>query len=155
VETSPRASNPGDQREHATVEDLLHEARARIPRWSPVEARRALTRGALLIDIRDEAQRAAGEVPGACFVPRNALEWRLDPSCAHRDRELARRGVPVIVMCEEGYQSSLAAAALRRFGLDAGDLIGGFHAWARAGLPVTPERAPLRRHFADRGLHKG
>src|SRR3954447_21795750 len=125
-----------------TAEDLLDEARALIPRWSPHEARRMLKRGALLIDIRDDGQRAAGEVPIARVVPRNVLEWRLDPACEHRDRKLARRDIALIVMCEEGYQSSLAAATLRRLGLDAGDLIGGFQAWIQAGLPVTPPSTP-------------
>src|SRR5215207_11074356 len=75
-----------------------------------------LRRGALLIDIRDDGQRAAGEVPIACIVPRNSLEWRLDPACEHRDRALARRDVSLVVMCEEGYQSSQAAAAKARPG---------------------------------------
>lgn len=120
-----------------TVEDLLEEARARIPRWSPQAADRARGQGALLIDIRDERHRAMGGVPDAHVVPRNALEWRLDPACEHRDAKLARRDVPLILMCQEGYQSSLAAATLRRLGLDAGDLVGGFQAWVEAGLPVT------------------
>ena len=82
-----------------------------------------------------------GLIPTAVFVPRNVLEWRLDPSCDHRDPTLARRTHQVIVICHEGYQSSLAAAALRRLGLDATDVIGGFQAWKEAGLPVAePER---------------
>jgi rhodanese-related sulfurtransferase len=128
-------------REEITVEQLLDEARARIPRFSPHDAQEAVKRGAILIDIRPDPQRAAaGEVPGATVVPRNVLEWRLDPACAQRDRDLARDDVPLIVMCDEGYQSSLAAATLRRFGIDAGDLVGGFQAWLGAGLPVTWER---------------
>lgn len=123
---------------HATVEQLLEEARASINRFSPRETTQAMERGAILIDIRPDAQREArGEVPGARLVPRNALEWRLDPACEHRDPELARRDVTLIVMCHEGYQSSLAAATLVRLGLDAGDLAGGFEAWRAAGLPVT------------------
>jgi rhodanese-related sulfurtransferase len=77
-----------------------------------------------------------GDVPGASCVPCNVLEWRLDPSSAYRDPELARRDVPVILICDEGCQSSLAAATLRRFGLMATDVIGGFQAWRAAGLPV-------------------
>jgi rhodanese-related sulfurtransferase len=69
-------------------------------------------------------------------VQRNVLEWRLDPACPHRDPELARRDRLVIVICDEGYQSSLAAATLCRFGLRAADVIGGFQAWRAAGLPL-------------------
>ena len=94
--------------------------------------------GALLIDIRAESQRAAdGQVPGAAFVPRNVLEWRLDPESAHRDPELARPDARIVLMCNEGYQSSLAAATLQDLGLPrATDLDGGFQAWRAAGLPV-------------------
>jgi rhodanese-related sulfurtransferase len=89
------------------------------------------------VDIRSDSQRARdGEVPGAAFVPRNVLEWRCDPASPHRDPDLARRDRTVIVICDEGYQSSLAAANLRRFGLDATDVVGGFQAWRAAGLPV-------------------
>jgi rhodanese-related sulfurtransferase len=129
--------------EPMTVQRLLDEARARIPRFAPWEAREAVERGAFLIDIRPRPQRVAdGEVPGARIVSRNVLEWRLDPTCEHRDRDLARPGVTVIVMCQEGYQSSLAAATLRRLGVDAADLAGGFRAWLSAGLPIT--RRPQR-----------
>jgi rhodanese-related sulfurtransferase len=90
-----------------------------------------------MVDIRSDSQRAAdGLVPAARFIPRNALEWRLDPSCPDRDPGLARRGARVIVMCDEGLQSSLAAATLRDFGIDATDLDGGFQAWRRSGMPV-------------------
>jgi len=99
----------------------------------------ASERGALLIDIRSESQRDSdGVIPHAVFVARNVLEWRLDPACEHRDPELARRDQQLIVFCNEGYQSSLAAATLCRLGLDATDLIGGFQAWREAELPVTP-----------------
>jgi rhodanese-related sulfurtransferase len=96
----------------------------------------------VLVDIRSDSQRASdGLIPAAVFVARNVLEWRLDPSWEHRDPMLARRDHQVIVICNEGYQSSLAAANLRRLGLDASDVIGGFQAWREAGLPVAqPER---------------
>jgi rhodanese-related sulfurtransferase len=96
--------------------------------------------GALLIDIRADSQRAAdGLVPGACHVPRNALEWRLDPASPHRDPRLARPDARLMLLCHEGYQSSLAAATVARFGLrHVGDVIGGFDAWRAAGLPVEP-----------------
>jgi rhodanese-related sulfurtransferase len=123
-----------------TVEDLLHEARARLERLDPVQAKVAMAEGAILIDIRSESQRTRdGRVPGARFLPRNTLEWRLDPASEHRDPEAAKRDVLLILMCDEGFQSSLAAATLRRFGLRAADLIGGFQAWRSAGLPVEAD----------------
>jgi rhodanese-related sulfurtransferase len=125
-----------------SVEDLLLEARRGLDRLSPEDALAATRDGAVLVDIRSESQRVSdGTIPTAVFVPRNVLEWRLDPSCEHRDPTLARRNHQVIVICHEGYQSSLAAAALRRLGLDATDVIGGFQDWKEAGLPVAaPER---------------
>jgi rhodanese-related sulfurtransferase len=96
--------------------------------------------GDVLIDIRSDTQRASdGLIPGAAVVPRNVLEWRLDPNCEHRDPELARPDQRVIVICNEGYQSSLAAATVRRFGVDATDVVGGFQAWREAGLPVSEQ----------------
>ncbi len=123
-----------------TVDDLLATARGRLDRLGPDEARVAIERGAVLVDIRAESQRAAdGLVPDAHFVPRNVLEWRLDPACEHRDPELADPDARVIVMCNEGYQSSLAAATLQALGISrATDLDGGFQAWRGAGHPVEP-----------------
>jgi len=123
-----------------TIDELLARARAGLGRVRPHEAREAVGDGALLIDIRSEAQRAAdGLVPDTIWFARNVLEWRCDPSCeAHDDRvgDLERR---VIVMCEEGYQSSLAAATLQQLGfVRVTDLVGGFRAWRAAGLPVVP-----------------
>lgn len=122
----------------AAIDDLLARARARLERLSPPEALAAVRDGAVLIDIRSDAQRAAdGVVPHARFVPRNVLEWRLDPSSPHRDPALARAAGTVILMCDEGYQSSLAAATLQDLGVTgATDLAGGFRAWRAAGLPV-------------------
>ena len=100
----------------STVDDLLREARAELDRLDPAAARAAIAEGAILIDIRAESQRDRdGRVPGARYVTRNTLEWRLDPASEHRDPEAARRDVPLIVMCDEGFQSSLAAATLKRF----------------------------------------
>jgi rhodanese-related sulfurtransferase len=136
------------------IEQLLAEARRKLTRLTPREADRAVAGGALLIDIRSETQRAAdGTIPGAFFVPRNVLEWRLDPSCPWRDPTLARADALVVVMCDEGYQSSLAAATLQELGLSrATDLAGGFQAWRAAGLRVEaprdtdpPERTPKGR----------
>jgi rhodanese-related sulfurtransferase len=124
---------------HVTAEGLLAEARSFIERLSPEEALAAVRRGAVLVDIRADSQRTRdGEIPEARLVPRNVLEWRLDPACSYRDEELARRDRRVILICNKGYQSSLAAATLARFGLDATDVVGGFAAWCEAGLPVRP-----------------
>jgi rhodanese-related sulfurtransferase len=122
----------------AAIDDLLARARSRLQRLPPREAQAAMRDGAVLVDIRSEVQRAAdGVVPGARFVPRNVLEWRLDPSSPHRDPALARSAGTVILMCDEGYQSSLAAATLQDLGVaGATDLAGGFRAWRAAGLPV-------------------
>jgi rhodanese-related sulfurtransferase len=124
-----------------TVEHLLEEARAGLDRLEPAAALAAQRQGAILVDIRSESQRRRdGLLPGATVIARNVLEWRLDPACPHREPTLARPGLKVIVVCDEGYQSSLAAATLRRFGIDATDLVGGAQAWAGAGLPM--ERNP-------------
>lgn len=112
-------------------------ARAQLDRVTPGEAISAVERGAALVDIRSESQRARdGVIPGSHFVPRNVLEWRLDPASPHAMPELSVRGLAVILICDEGYQSSLAAATLRSFDVDATDVIGGFQAWREAGLPV-------------------
>ena len=123
-----------------TIDQLLAEARARLTRLDPGEAAAAVRDGALLIDIRSESQRAEdGVVPGSVFVARNVLEWRCDPRGAHRDPRVADPERSVIVMCDEGFQSSLAAATLQELGHDrATDLVGGFQAWRAAGLPVAP-----------------
>jgi rhodanese-related sulfurtransferase len=122
-----------------TVDQLLVEARAQLFRLTPAEAERAARDGAVLVDIRSDSQRARdGLVRDAKHIPRNVLEWRLDPACEHRDPELTRPGLRVILICDQGYQSSLAAATLRRFGVDATDVHGGFRAWRAVGLPVTP-----------------
>lgn len=121
-----------------TIDDLLHEARGRLARLSPGEALAATARGALIVDIRSEHQRLQqGLVPGAHFVPRNVLEWRADPDCDHRDPLLTGSPGPLVLMCAQGFQSSLAAATLQEIGVGcATDMIGGFEAWLASGLPV-------------------
>jgi len=121
-----------------TIDDLLEEARRRLTRLDPRAANEAMRDGALLIDIRAESQRAQdGVVPGSLFVARNVLEWRCDPSSEHRDPRIDGREHQLILMCNEGYQSSLAAATLHELGLTrTTDLDGGFQAWRAAGLPV-------------------
>jgi rhodanese-related sulfurtransferase len=124
-----------------TIDELLDEARAGLVRVEPHEARDAIGGGgALMLDIRSESQRAAdGIVPDTIWFARNVLEWRCDPSCASYDERVGGLERHVIVMCDEGYQSSLAAATLQQLGFaGATDLVGGFQAWRAAGLPVTP-----------------
>ena len=126
------------------VDRLLEAARAGLARLSPHEAMTAAKGGALLVDTRTAAQRARqGELPGALVVDRTVLEWRLDPSCPHRIPE-ALPGVPVIVLCRQGYSSSLAAASLRVLGVDATDVIGGVEAWLSAGLALPGGPPPGR-----------
>jgi len=122
-----------------SIDQVLAEARGRLRRLDPHRAAAEIRAGALLVDIRPQAQRAAeGEVPGALVVERNVLEWRFDPASASRLPLAGSYDVRVIVMCSEGYTSSLAAASLQDLGLaNATDLAGGFRAWAVAGLPVT------------------
>jgi rhodanese-related sulfurtransferase len=121
-----------------TIDQLLAEARARLDRLSPLQASRAAREGAVLVDIRPAAQRAAeGEIPGTLIVERNVLEWRFDPASDARLPQ-ASYDLQVVVVCSEGYTSSLAAAALQDLGIrGATDLAGGFRAWQAAGLPVT------------------
>jgi rhodanese-related sulfurtransferase len=121
-----------------TIDQLLAEARARLDRLSPLQASRAAREGAVLVDIRPAAQRAAeGEIPGTLIVERNVLEWRFDPASEARLPQ-ASYDLQVIVVCSEGYTSSLAAAALQDLGISgATDLDGGFRAWQAAGLPVA------------------
>lgn len=135
--TVPPAARPAGAR---SVHDLLADARSRITRVTPGEAARRLVAGGLLVDIRPAAQRAReGEVPGALVIERNVLEWRLDPVGEARLPEASGYDLDVVVLCSEGYTSSLAADALRSLGLSrAADVIGGFAAWAAAGLPTRP-----------------
>jgi rhodanese-related sulfurtransferase len=119
------------------VDELLAEARAELERVSPGQTQAALDAGAVVVDIRPSEQRNRdGEIPGAHVIARNVLEWRLDPTGEFRDPAVAHADRQVIVFCDAGYASSLAAAALRRLGLDATDMIGGFQAWRSERLPV-------------------
>ena len=122
----------------AGIDDILAAARARLTRLDPYETAEAMRRGAVLVDIRPAAQRAEhGEIPGAVVIERNVLEWRLDPRSEARLSFAGSYALEVIVTCQEGYTSSLAAAALLDLGLSrATDLAGGFAAWKAAGLPT-------------------
>jgi rhodanese-related sulfurtransferase len=121
-----------------SIADVLAAARERLVRVGPETAAAEQHAGALLVDIRPAAQRAAeGEVPGAVVIERNVLEWRLDPASDAR-LPVAAYDLRVLVLCSEGYTSSLAAAALQELGISrATDVVGGFHAWRAAGLPTT------------------
>jgi rhodanese-related sulfurtransferase len=138
--SAPAISRPAGAR---TVDELLAEARSRIVRVGAHEAARRVAAGAVLVDIRPAAQRAregdvVGAVPGALLVERNVLEWRFDPASDARLPQATGYDVEVIVLCSEGFTSSLAADALRSLGLHrATDVAGGFAAWVAAGLPTT------------------
>ena len=147
TEVSPTASGPPaaptDRSAHpvTSVDELLRRARARLVRLTPWEAACELRDGrALLVDIRSEMlRRTQGEIPGSLVLERNVLEWRLDPLSDSRIEEAADHTLRAVVVCPQGYMSSLAAATLHDLGLyRATDIIGGFEAWAGAGLPVVP-----------------
>jgi rhodanese-related sulfurtransferase len=130
-----------------TIDELLTRARARLDRVTVDDALAAVRAGALVVDIRSEVQRASdGLIPGAIFHPRNVLEWRCDPSSGYDDPRLSGDlGRRIILVCDEGYQSSLAAATLQDLGFArATDLVGGFQAWSAAGLPVLRESESSR-----------
>ena len=129
------------------VERVLAEARAGVRRCTPLEAEAARMRGALLVDTRTETQRAeAGELPGAVVIDRTVLEWRLDPASDARIAEATGYDLEVVVVCRQGFSSSLAAESLRRVGLHrATDLAGGVEAWQQAGLPLHRGPADVRR----------
>lgn len=122
-----------------SIDELVEQARAGLERVVPERAAELVAGGALLVDIRPEAQRRQeGEIPGALTIERNVLEWRLDPASPARLPEVGDYAQPVIVICSGGYASSLAAASLRRLGLaNATDVAGGYQAWAAAGLPTA------------------
>lgn len=123
-----------------TVNELLADARSRIDRVAPRDVPAELAAGALLIDTRSSDQRReAGIIPGSVHVPLSVLPWRLDPAAELPDPDLADPGRRVILVCDDGYSSSLAAATLREIGYQrAADLAGGFNGWRAAGLPVEP-----------------
>jgi rhodanese-related sulfurtransferase len=122
-----------------TIDELLATVRGRIGRIHPAEVPARLAAGALLIDTRPQEQRSRdGAVPGAVVVDRNVLEWRLDPASPDRIPQVTGYDLEVVVLCNEGYSSSLVADTLRALGLTRTvDVIGGFVAWAAAGLPVV------------------
>jgi len=136
-----------------TVDALLARARARLDRVAPDALPAELEAGALVIDTRcGDDRRAKGAIPGSVHVPLSVLYWRLDPGSPYRDEAIADRSRRIILVCADGFSSSLAAATLRELGFArAADLDGGFHGWVGAGLPVDrsaatgrPRRSPKR-----------
>ncbi len=126
-----------------SLDHLLAAASARITRYTPDEAYSATGAGVILIDIRsDENRRREGIVPGSLHIPRTVLEWRTAPGSDVRNPHLGHLDDPVILICDHGCSTILAAATLTELGyVDAGDVIGGFEAWRESGLPTAP--APL------------
>jgi rhodanese-related sulfurtransferase len=123
-----------------TLDELIERARRDLVRIEPERAAAELAGGALLVDIRPAHQRSSGgDIPGATVIDRNVLEWRLAPVSEWRIDAVSGPDTRVIVLCNEGYSSSLAAATLKELGLvNATDVIGGFQAWKSAGLPIKP-----------------
>ena len=119
-----------------TLDDLLREARATIERFEPAAAWSAAQDDALIVDTR--ADHSAGIVPGSLHVPLSVLQWRVDPDSAWRNPHIDGLDTRLILICDHGESSSLAAASLRELGFTrVGDVVGGFEAWEAAGLPVT------------------
>jgi rhodanese-related sulfurtransferase len=136
-----------------TIHEMVAEARERITRLAPRQAREATIEGALLIDLRsvDERERH-GVIPGSLHIPRSVLEWRADPDCEHRNPDVARLDARLILFCAEGYSSSLAAASLQQLGFeDVGDMVGGFAAWKAEGLPVAEASTSAGRSLPGMG----
>jgi rhodanese-related sulfurtransferase len=128
---------------YASVDELLASARASLARLQPLEAYAHVASGALIVDIRPTWQRESnGEIAGSVIVERNHLEWRLHPESG-ASLPQAQAGQEWIVVCTEGYTSSLAASALVSLGLPASDIVGGIRAWRDAGLPVVPGPTPV------------
>ncbi|SCL41710.1 Rhodanese-related sulfurtransferase [Micromonospora pallida] len=128
------------------VDALLEQARAGVRRLTPHETVQAAGRGALVVDTRTDLQRREqGELPGVVVIERVVLEWRLDPASAWRIPEATGYDMEIVVVCRQGYSSSLAAASLRALGLHrATDMVGGVDAWRAAGLPFSERPADIR-----------
>jgi rhodanese-related sulfurtransferase len=155
VRVSTGGALPGTTRQNervtmqrvAGIGQVLAEAREGVRRYTPHETAAACAGGALIVDTRTETQRAeAGELPGAVVIDRTVLEWRLDPASDARISEATGYDIEVVVVCRQGYSSSLAAESLRRVGLyRATDMAGGVEAWQQAGLPLHHGPADVRR----------
>jgi rhodanese-related sulfurtransferase len=141
----------------SAVDALLAASRAGLDRVEPGDLAAELAAGALVVDTRPVEQRQRdGDLPGAVIVDRNVLEWRLDPTSPHRIPEATGPDLRVIVVCNQGYSSSLAAATLRRLGLlRATDLAGGFQAWLRMPPAVPPQGSGARSTSASARIAPG
>jgi rhodanese-related sulfurtransferase len=130
-----------DDRPSGRIGALLEAARAGLDRLEPEAAREAVAAGAVIVDTRcPDARRTSGVIPGSVHVPLSILYWRLDPTSGHDDKRLSDPTRQVIIVCADGYSSSLAAATLRDLGFArATDVVGGFNGWVAAGLPVERE----------------
>ena len=128
------------------VDEVLAASRAGVHRLTPAELVAAIARGALAVDTRTEShRRRQGEFPGALVIDRTVLEWRLDPTSPWRIPEATAADLEIVVLCRQGYSSSLAAASLREVGLTrVTDLAGGVEAWVAAGLPMSSGPADVR-----------
>jgi rhodanese-related sulfurtransferase len=127
----------------ALVDRLLVAARMRFEQLDPLAAATMIEQGAVLVDVRtSEQRRDDGEIPGAVAIPLNVLEWRADVTSPSYEPALGTAGTPLVVLCAEGYCSSLAAVRLLELGRQATDVVGGFAAWRSAGLPVERRLAP-------------
>ncbi len=152
--TTPMVTAPRIGRR--SIADVLAQARGRLQRLWPPQALAEQRAGALLVDIRPQSQRERdGEVPGSLVIERNHLEWRLDPTSQARIPDAVDHDVRVVVLCDEGYTSALAAASLLDLGLHrATDVDGGFQAWRAGGLPVVATLTPAgQRVAADPPAH--
>ena len=123
-----------------TIDDLLRRAREGLTRLEPDRALAAQKAGALIVDVRSHDERVRdGIVPGSLHIPRTVLEWRLDPDSRYRNPHACDLERHIVLVCNDGYSSSLAAATLQELGFRrATDLAGGFLAWKERGLPVAP-----------------
>jgi rhodanese-related sulfurtransferase len=128
-----------DSAKRRTIHDLVEQATARIERLEPLDAQAALEEGAVLVDIRsDSARERDGIVPGSLHVPRTVLEWRLDPASAWRSPHAPALNERIVLLCDHGFSSVLAAATLVDLGFArTADVVGGFAAWRGGGLPVA------------------
>ena len=124
------------------IADLLAEARRALRRYEAAEAYERTANGSILVDLRSQDERERdGVIPGSIHVPRSVLEWRVDDSSGYANSHLADG--ELILVCSDGYSSSLAAASLRDLGREqVADLVGGFRAWREAGLPVAEASQP-------------
>ena len=122
------------------IDEMLDRAREQLNRVDAQQAAEAVANGAVIVDIRIEAQqRETGMLPGAIAVNRNELEWLADPNAEWFDPRITERTGPLIIMCAEGYASSLAALTMQQLGVaDATDMVDGFKGWREAGLPTEP-----------------